>query len=98
MGEAMLAAVLTRALAQPESISVSDVSHKRLEHLEKQYSVTVTPDNPEAISDKGIIILALKPQNLAEVMAELKDNLNPCLLYTSPSPRDRQRSRMPSSA
>ena len=26
------------------------------------------------------------------------DNLNLCLLYTSPSPRDRTRSRMPSSA
>ena len=26
------------------------------------------------------------------------DNLNSCLLYTSPSPRDRTRSRMPSSA
>ena len=25
-------------------------------------------------------------------------NLKPCLLYTSPSPRDRQKSRMPSSA
>src|SRR5665213_4418329 len=25
-------------------------------------------------------------------------NLQPCLLYTSPSPRDRQKSRMPSSA
>ena len=25
-------------------------------------------------------------------------NENPCLLYTSPSPRDRQKSRMPSSA
>ena len=25
-------------------------------------------------------------------------NYNPCLLYTSPSPRDRTRSRMPSSA
>ena len=25
-------------------------------------------------------------------------NVNPCLLYTSPSPRDRTRSRMPSSA
>ena len=24
--------------------------------------------------------------------------VNPCLLYTSPSPRDRQKSRMPSSA
>ena len=26
------------------------------------------------------------------------DHLHPCLLYTSPSPRDRQKSRMPSSA
>ena len=25
-------------------------------------------------------------------------NVNSCLLYTSPSPRDRQKSRMPSSA
>ena len=32
---------------------------------------------------------------------QLEKNLlrtNPCLLYTSPSPRDRTRSRMPSSA
>ena len=26
------------------------------------------------------------------------DDASPCLLYTSPSPRDRQKSRMPSSA
>ena len=29
---------------------------------------------------------------------ENRSNLNNCLLYTSPSPRDRQKSRMPSSA
>ena len=29
---------------------------------------------------------------------ELWENANSCLLYTSPSPRDRTRSRMPSSA
>ena len=29
---------------------------------------------------------------------ELLDNFSNCLLYTSPSPRDRQKSRMPSSA
>ena len=27
-----------------------------------------------------------------------KININPCLLYTSPSPRDKRQSRMPSSA
>ena len=30
--------------------------------------------------------------------AALKDTFRPCLLYTSPSPRDTERSRMPSSA
>ena len=33
-------------------------------------------------------------QELGKAFAELRD----CLLYTSPSPRDRQKSRMPSSA
>ena len=28
----------------------------------------------------------------------VQDIISPCLLYTSPSPRDRQKSRMPSSA
>ena len=30
--------------------------------------------------------------------AGISGDYNPCLLYTSPSPRDRTRSRMPSSA
>ena len=33
-----------------------------------------------------------------EVVASLGVNVSTCLLYTSPSPRDRQKSRMPSSA
>ena len=32
------------------------------------------------------------------VIAKRNRGLNSCLLYTSPSPRDRQKSRMPSSA
>ena len=43
-----------------------------------------------AISRKGhkVLIVDLDPQG----------NASTCLLYTSPSPRDRTRSRMPSSA
>ena len=33
-----------------------------------------------------------------EKIIKFKDKCNSCLLYTSPSPRDRTRSRMPSSA
>ena len=40
---------------------------------------------------------ALYPSDPSSVDV-LKDDLHGCLLYTSPSPRDRTRSRMPSSA
>ena len=35
---------------------------------------------------------------LLRIMAGKDDDYSGCLLYTSPSPRDRQKSRMPSSA
>ena len=37
-------------------------------------------------------------RNIGTQLEDLKNQLKPCLLYTSPSPRDRTRSRMPSSA
>ena len=42
----------------------------------------------------------LKPVNLigGQVFAGATRQMEICLLYTSPSPRDRQKSRMPSSA
>ena len=49
----------------------------------------------ELVADGAALLerFALAPADLV-----LMDLLMPCLLYTSPSPRDRQRSRMPSSA
>ena len=41
-------------------------------------------DNPKDLDEQDFIIISVKA--------------NACLLYTSPSPRDRQKSRMPSSA
>ena len=39
------------------------------------------------------------PQDLHSVITKTADDwCDTCLLYTSPSPRDRQKSRMPSSA
>ena len=38
------------------------------------------------------------PSSLYTIGQQAKEVLETCLLYTSPSPRDRQKSRMPSSA
>ena len=78
MGEAMLAAVLERGLSTPEAVSVGDISEERRQHLNNQYGVIVTENNREAIHGKDVVVLAVKPQNLTELMAEL----NSCLETT----------------
>ena len=51
------------------------------------------------VSQSQIVTVSLRRQNSVEAGQDfwqlIKDT---CLLYTSPSPRDRQKSRMPSSA
>ena len=57
----------------------------------------------ETLADKAsfeevaYLLLYNKLPNKSE-LSEYKALLKSCLLYTSPSPRDRQKSRMPSSA
>ena len=46
----------------------------------------------------SVIIGATTMEQLKTNVESVKVNLDSCLLYTSPSPRDRTRSRMPSSA
>lgn len=72
MGEAILAAVLGKKLSAPADISVSDVSEPRRQYLKKQYGVAVTESNKEAVDGKDIVVLAVKPQNLPEVLADLR--------------------------
>ena len=46
----------------------------------------------------GIVAMELVKQHSKKVLSLALLNTNPCLLYTSPSPRDLSTSRMPSSA
>ena len=96
MGEAMLAAVL-KSLPEPhgisiKDISISDTSDVRRHYIEQKYSqseygkkfsMTVVDSNPLAVEKADIIILAVKPQNLAEVMTGLSGHLKPAQLALS---------------
>jgi len=73
MGEAMVRHLLSRKLIAPGDITVSDVSQLRRELLSREYGVNTLADNREAIKDVDLIILAVKPQDLAQVMGEIKN-------------------------
>ena len=71
------------------------------DNLENQYSA----DSIQAL--EGMEHVRKRPsmyigdvgsRGLHHLVYEVVDNSIDCLLYTSPSPRDRQKSRMPSSA
>ena len=83
MGEAMISSILSRKICVPADISVSDISSKCRNYLEKQYKVAVTENNGDAVSGKDIVVLAVKPQNMAEVMESLKNSLKPEQLVIS---------------
>ena len=68
--------------AKCSSVTGVDSSCPALEMAEKNASLNATPNGRE----------------LEWIEANAFDLLRDCLLYTSPSPRDRQKSRMPSSA
>lgn len=83
MGEAILSAILKKGLSAPRSISVSDIDEGRQQYLGREYGVAVMSDNRLAVAKGEIVILAIKPQNLAEVMTELDGQLKSTQLVLS---------------
>ncbi len=72
MGEAMVECLLTKKVASPQDMVVSDISPVRRELLSREYGVSTLDDNRKAVTNADLIILAVKPQNLPQVMAEIR--------------------------
>ena len=83
MGEAMLSALLDRGLTTPADVRVSDTREERRQELRQKYGAEVTGDNRLTVEKGDVLVLAIKPQNLAEVMAELNGQLQPNQLVLS---------------
>ena len=75
MGRAMINAIIRQQLAEPEDITVADVRAESREALAVELGVTTTDSNIAAAMSGDVIVLAVKPQNLDEVMADLKGQL-----------------------
>lgn len=70
MAASLAGGMLARGF-RPEQITLADVSPERLHLLATQYKVAVTGSNLDAARDADVILLAVKPQQMAEVAAAL---------------------------
>lgn len=83
MGGALIGGVLSGGSIQAGAITVADKDGQRLDELVRTYGVSVTEDNREAVRKADIVLLSVKPQNMAEVLAELAGALLPQALVVS---------------
>jgi pyrroline-5-carboxylate reductase len=72
MGEAIVRCLLTRKVTAPQDVMISDISPVRRELLNREYGVNTLTDNGKAVANADLIILAVKPQNLPQVMEEIE--------------------------
>lgn len=72
MAEAMIAGLIRRKLSRPEDILASGPREGRGEKLQDKYGIRTTTDNTAAAAEADVIVLAVKPQRLSEVMKGLK--------------------------
>jgi pyrroline-5-carboxylate reductase len=70
MAEAMIKGMLQSNI---KDIMVSEPRDERGAYLEKTHNVKTTSNNKEVVKNCNIIILAVKPQNMEEVAAEISD-------------------------
>lgn len=74
MAEALIKGMTLHGM---RDITVSEPREERRRHLEKAYGVRTTGDNREAVRAASVIVLAVKPQNMEEVLGGIADSVTP---------------------
>jgi pyrroline-5-carboxylate reductase len=68
MGEALIQGLINNQIMKPDRIWCGDIRKYRLDEMSEKYGVQTSMANEEVIKNADIIIYAVKPQGLAEVM------------------------------
>jgi len=82
MGEAMLVGLLRSGVA-PQHVRVADPNPDRLEILQANYKVATAASNADAVFEADVVLLAVKPNVVVSVLADLADSLRDNTLVIS---------------
>ncbi len=75
MGEAIVGALIRSGVSDPEMIYISDISKERLDLLGSRFNIVTMEDNVELFDKCQIVILAIKPQQMGQVLSQIGEKL-----------------------
>jgi len=71
MGQAMIGALIQSKSCDPSDIFVCDVIKKQTDYLKATYGVSILPDSSAVVEACDVIIFAVKPQSIEQILSEL---------------------------
>jgi pyrroline-5-carboxylate reductase len=83
LGGILLRAYLKQGLFSPKRVSATVRHEEKAAALAKELGVTVSTNNREAVKEADIVLLAVKPQVVGEVLKEIKPELGKDTLIIS---------------
>jgi pyrroline-5-carboxylate reductase len=77
MGEALLSGLLRSGGWTPDRIVCTTRSQRRADDIAEAYGVTAHTDSAAAAGGVDVVLIAVKPQNISELLAEIGPKLRP---------------------
>lgn len=75
MASAIMGGIIKNQIIPANEIIGADVMEAGRERVKEQFGIHVTADNHEVVKSSDVVILSVKPQFYAEVIAEIKDDV-----------------------
>jgi pyrroline-5-carboxylate reductase len=83
MGEVLIRGLIQSGKVKKSDIVASDISPDRLTAIDKAYAIKTTSSNVEVVEKASIIIIAVKPQNIDDLLEELSQSSHENHLFIS---------------
>jgi pyrroline-5-carboxylate reductase len=71
IGEALVSGLVSSGWREPGELAVTSRRPERVQELAERYGVRATTSNAEAVADAGIVVVAVKPQDIEALLGEI---------------------------
>ena len=75
MAKAILSGMLAKGIVTKEDVIGSAATQATIDKVREQYGIAVTLDNREVAKGADVLLLAVKPQFMADVIGQIRDDV-----------------------
>ncbi len=83
MGEAIVSGLVRQNVVQPDQILAAEPRHERRDYMQRHYGIGVSSDTGQVVHQGHLVILAVKPQILPNLLPLLRGAFQPEALCLS---------------